>query len=377
MSDGEDLKKGRDVLHDQLTTMPGTSDVGIEIRRADPKQQGTVAHGYARVADAPFHNKRAKDHLHGLIHAIKKQPKPNLPKSEDVNKSTGHIKGVHTPTKTHPQGGESKAGVYNQLAAISAASGLKPIIQEAARSEHEKVLNQQRHMPKPNLPKSEDEKGVHMPMRPGSGVSDMGLHARSGHKDTAKDRAVSTLKELHRMKKPKLTKSDIESFDDQLKKDDTWSKKIAMLRDHKEQMRQQDLYNHFKAKGMRVPSHLKEPQQGETLNYGKIKNQFNSQNKAPAPASMNPVTPMNTNKKLAASEKVKIQPDQVSDPIMQNRATLSAPSVISGPTILSPTRDANLKKCSDVLRRMIGGLKKVDPVTRLPGILINKNDKAK
>ncbi len=77
-----DLKKGRDVLADEVTSQPGVSDVGIEVRRADKRNPGVVSHGYARVTDPESHKQRAVRHLKHLVDTIKTQPKPNLTRSE-------------------------------------------------------------------------------------------------------------------------------------------------------------------------------------------------------------------------------------------------------------------------------------------------------
>lgn len=49
-----------DKLQQQLTTQPGVSRRGIEVRRADPRIKGAVSHGYTRVGEPEFHRKRAK-----------------------------------------------------------------------------------------------------------------------------------------------------------------------------------------------------------------------------------------------------------------------------------------------------------------------------
>lgn len=71
-----------DVLAGQVTAVPGVSDRGIEARRADPKVTGVTSHGYSRVTSQEKHHARAKQYFKDILEAQRKQPKPNLPKSE-------------------------------------------------------------------------------------------------------------------------------------------------------------------------------------------------------------------------------------------------------------------------------------------------------
>lgn len=76
---------GRDMLADQqqITAAPGVSDIGVHVRRGDPKETGAIAHGFARVGLSPnVHMKVAKKLRNRLFNEMKNQPKPNLPKSE-------------------------------------------------------------------------------------------------------------------------------------------------------------------------------------------------------------------------------------------------------------------------------------------------------
>lgn len=277
-----DLKKGRDILADQVTSEKGVSDVGIEIRRADQKNPGVVSHGYARVSSPQHHNEKAKSYLKSIVSALKTQPKPNL------------------------------------------------------------------------------------------------------------------------------TRSDVESFDAKLQKDDHWGKRIKEMRAQKESARMQKLTDHFKAKGQEVPEHLKNPQP-VNLDYNKIRQEAKGMNKKPAIAPANPAAPVaapvpaaqpqaqsrygklhdpdwsgtvdySKQKKLASSEKekAKIIPADVSDPaIIENRTSVSEPAIINGPNQLNSYKGDNMKKCGDALRKMAGCLKKVDPKTKLPGIMMDKSTEAK
>jgi hypothetical protein len=74
--------EGRDALENQKTVTPGVSDVGIEVRRADAKVPGVIAHGYGRVSDPERHAAKAKSIHRGLLNHLKNMAKPNLPKSE-------------------------------------------------------------------------------------------------------------------------------------------------------------------------------------------------------------------------------------------------------------------------------------------------------
>lgn len=86
-SKSEGLEKGQDPLAAELTSEKGVSEVGVEARRADPKQKGVVSHGYGRITTPEKHGKRAKAYAKQTLQRLKDQPKPNLPKSEeDVEK---------------------------------------------------------------------------------------------------------------------------------------------------------------------------------------------------------------------------------------------------------------------------------------------------
>jgi hypothetical protein len=78
------LQKASDVYEGQLTPEKGVSDRGIEARRADPKVQGIIAHGYGRTAKPEKHKERAKKQFKTILERVKAQPKPNLPKSEAI-----------------------------------------------------------------------------------------------------------------------------------------------------------------------------------------------------------------------------------------------------------------------------------------------------
>ncbi len=69
----EDLKK----VH-ATTSVSGVSDMGIEVRRSDKNKK----HGFARTTTHEQHGERAKQAAKLSLETTKKQPKPNLPKSE-------------------------------------------------------------------------------------------------------------------------------------------------------------------------------------------------------------------------------------------------------------------------------------------------------
>jgi hypothetical protein len=88
-----------DPISQELTGQAGTSSIGIEIRRADKKEPGAIAHGYARVGEPEHHREKAAKRLRGQLDHIKSQAKPNLPKSERVAKSDHEdiVSGVKVP----------------------------------------------------------------------------------------------------------------------------------------------------------------------------------------------------------------------------------------------------------------------------------------
>jgi hypothetical protein len=79
----EHMGKGQDPLAAQVTSEKGVSERGIEARRADVRNKGVVSHGYGRVTSPEKHAARAKNYFRSTLEAIKKQPKANLPKSEE------------------------------------------------------------------------------------------------------------------------------------------------------------------------------------------------------------------------------------------------------------------------------------------------------
>lgn len=81
-----EMEKGRDVLSDKLTSKKGVSETGVEVRRSDKRNKGAVSHGYSRVSNPEYHKEKAAYFIKEDIKDSKKQPKPNLPKSEDMVK---------------------------------------------------------------------------------------------------------------------------------------------------------------------------------------------------------------------------------------------------------------------------------------------------
>jgi hypothetical protein len=61
---------------------PGVSDVGIEARRADPKQTGVISHGYARVLEPHEHAGIAKVKAKKILEKLRQQKPLDLPKTE-------------------------------------------------------------------------------------------------------------------------------------------------------------------------------------------------------------------------------------------------------------------------------------------------------
>jgi len=248
------------------------------------------------------------------------------------------------------------------------------------------------------------EKGIHPTAKlqiDTPGMSMAGISVRSAqvnreqgtsdwqNTNEAKDRHKKVIRELISMPKPKLTKSEIEQFDGQLKKAGYWSKRIQQIRTQKETDRQRALKEHFGAQNKPVPQHLAQPQKEGRLDYKKIIREYKTKNNIPqkpeTPAVAAPESQPAGYGKLhdprlsglapkvkKAEPKVRVDPVDISDPIVQNRTTVSSPLKISGPASMSPVRDEGLKKCGRVLRHMINSLQKIDPKTKLPGNLINK-----
>lgn len=133
----------------------GTSQAGAQVRMIHDKvvpeyKEGMLSH--------------AKEKHQKVINEQKSMPKPNLPKSEAsdrlnlmkarVDKSkASEEKGVHKAIRGTKNIGTSRAGYINS------GKGLIPELnratQTATNDEHKKVLEEQKSMKKPNLPKSE------------------------------------------------------------------------------------------------------------------------------------------------------------------------------------------------------------------------------
>ena len=76
----------RDPLEAQLTSRQGVSDRGIEVRRGDTRVKGAIAHGYGRVSSPEKHKEKARAYFKEVGEKVKKLPKLNLTRSEDMEK---------------------------------------------------------------------------------------------------------------------------------------------------------------------------------------------------------------------------------------------------------------------------------------------------
>lgn len=76
-------KSYKDYLEQELTSQKGVSETGVEVRRADARQKGAIAHGYARSSSGPdLHRKRAISAIKSKIEHLKRLPKPDLTKGK-------------------------------------------------------------------------------------------------------------------------------------------------------------------------------------------------------------------------------------------------------------------------------------------------------
>lgn len=82
------IKKANDPLKMRVTSGKGISDQGIEARRGDVRTGG-ISHGVGKVSmsAAPKHMANAKKIAQHTLGQLQNQPKPNLPKSEDMRKA--------------------------------------------------------------------------------------------------------------------------------------------------------------------------------------------------------------------------------------------------------------------------------------------------
>jgi rubrerythrin len=116
-------------------------------------------------------NQEAKDEHKRVFKEMKSQPKPSLPKSEEMDKATNYEKGVHIPFDPEKPG-SSHSGSAAQMATKLKNYGTKPQdswmtehnLREESKKGHKKVLQDIKDQPKPSLPKSEEmQKSVMAP----------------------------------------------------------------------------------------------------------------------------------------------------------------------------------------------------------------------
>lgn len=125
VSVGRDVKDGKMVGHYKEQSLQG-----IRTRRGDVE-------GAKRAAKE-------------IISEQKQMPKPNLPKSEKLKDE----KGVHNPAFDKDTG-VSTAGAELKIYSKSPMSNWSN--KEKAKESHKKVISEQKEMPRPNLPKSEQD----------------------------------------------------------------------------------------------------------------------------------------------------------------------------------------------------------------------------
>lgn len=137
----------------------GVSEAGAHVRdyKNTPKDQ--VEHDKV-MSFGPYqiHKK--------IIGALKNMAKPNLPKSEDMQKAGE--KGIH-PDQGAFDIGTSNVGIKvreYQKGSGSSKEG-KPGVMKWVKGQHNKVVNELKEMPKPNLPKSEDMQKAQPPTKVG------------------------------------------------------------------------------------------------------------------------------------------------------------------------------------------------------------------
>ena len=109
----EELQKAKA----KLEKPEGISDRGIEVRRADAKVPGIVAHGYGRIMSPEKHGERAKAWAKQDLARLKAQPKPNLTKeeTEKADKLVNPKDPVLNPGKFPPKAqSEDKQKAYAQ-----------------------------------------------------------------------------------------------------------------------------------------------------------------------------------------------------------------------------------------------------------------------
>jgi hypothetical protein len=266
------VEKAADPLANQLTPEKGVSDVGIEIRRADKRNPGVVSHGYGRVSSPEKHKDIAANTLKRLVDHIKKQPKPNLTKAkvdegkskEDKQKARSERHTVFNAKEFDSEAPDKNKGTGAGVTrpddkGVHAVYAKTP---KRLKERHQAKLDILKEMPKPNLPKEnmdkadtikdgrstnqsrhikfKNESAINKPYASGAGgvgISGQGYTVRGGmaaglhdqtfrHKDSkgpydrdlARTKAKDVLTQIKNQPKPKLTRSDIEAFDQKLTK---------------------------------------------------------------------------------------------------------------------------------------------------------------
>lgn len=135
---------------------------GVHAPSFNPKgghsQAGYHAEAY-KESGIKGHKEAAKQLHSEKLGELKDMPKPNLPKSEEMDKKeSGYEKGVHT--KAYSTAGSEESDVGHALKTMPSfakqpKTSFGQKIKDAPKEAHKKKLKELKEMPKPNLPKSE------------------------------------------------------------------------------------------------------------------------------------------------------------------------------------------------------------------------------
>lgn len=83
----KDMPNQTDFLANQVTSEKGVSERGIEARRGDSRKTGVISHGYGRVTSPDKHMSNAKRMFRAIKNLQSAGVKPDLPKSENLDKA--------------------------------------------------------------------------------------------------------------------------------------------------------------------------------------------------------------------------------------------------------------------------------------------------
>jgi hypothetical protein len=254
----ESRKVNQDPVHQPNTKLKVLDDKGWYDKDKGISEAGADVRYYKRHKDEQATEKAYGGGAYGIhrrvLAALKKQPKPNLTRSEsedmskskltkaDIEKFDQELKKARVPNaKQHSGHGDREHGVHQDLTWDKGMSQMgnqaRAGVTGSAKISSKVNLAELKNMPKPNLPKDKVEKAADPlanQLTPEKGVSDVGIEIRRADKrnpgvvshgygrvsspEKHKDIAVGQLKRLvdhiKSQPKPNLTKLELDKTSD-------------------------------------------------------------------------------------------------------------------------------------------------------------------